>query len=92
MLFKVGDWIVSKEEVLEKLVNLDIKTKEELKRPMRISSLKINSQYNFASGKGWIEVSFSGGTKQVYAENYRLATEREIKYEKIKYLFLNPIS
>jgi hypothetical protein len=89
MLFKVGDWIVSKEEIIEKLANLDTKTKENLKRPLRISSLIINSQNNFPSGNGWIEVDFPRGvTDQVFAENYRLATEREIKYEKIKHLFL----
>jgi hypothetical protein len=94
MSFKINDWIIAKENVIEEFITVHSKTKyfhpgiKYLKNPVKITSLEINARRRGLKKLGWIEVELKNGRKEeAFADNYRLATELEIKSKKIKDIF-----
>jgi hypothetical protein len=80
MVFKIGDQIVFKDEFKE-VYNEDIKSANFLNKVFIVSSLYGKSIY----------VSFDGVTPigSHEAKDFRLATEAEIKKNKLKRLFID---
>ena len=90
--FKIGDWIILKEDFVSQNIGIEYFQKDFKNRFYRERKIKIITYINEKNKEPKKEVFIDVEGKNTLCrwKNFRLATENEIRTEKVKSIFVKP--